>query len=225
MIRILDLLISTLALMILAPILLPIVVILRLTGEGEVLYVQQRVGFAERHFGLYKFATMLKNSPNMGTGTITLRHDPRVLPVGRLLRKTKVNELPQLLNVLCGSMSLIGPRPLTDNHFKHYSKSSREAISSVKPGLSGVGSIIFRDEERLLSSKKDPSEYYKTEIAPYKAALEAWYVENRSLRLYVICVFLTAWVVLFPSSQLAYSVLKELPIPEGQLKLDLDSLN
>lgn len=225
MLRILDVLISALALMILSPIFLPIVVILRLTGEGEIFYVQQRVGFGERYFGLYKFATMLKNSPNMGTGTITLRQDPRVLPVGRVLRKTKVNELPQLLNVLCGSMSLIGPRPLTDNHFKLYSKPSRETISSVKPGLSGVGSIIFRDEERLLSCKKDPGLYYQAEIAPYKAALEAWYVENRSLRLYIVCVFLTAWVVLSPSSQLTYSVLKGLPMPEGQLKLDLDSLN
>jgi lipopolysaccharide/colanic/teichoic acid biosynthesis glycosyltransferase len=222
MIRIFDIVLSLAALIILCPLLLPIALILRFTGEGEVFYIQERIGSNEQPFGLFKFATMLKNSPQIGTGTITVRNDPRVLPVGRILRKTKINELPQLLNVLIGDMSVIGPRPLTQNHFIHYAPEMRKTIGSVRPGLSGVGSIVFRDEERLLSDKEDPKNYYRTEIAPHKALLEVWFVENRGLWLYLKCIVLTIWVVINSSSHVASAVFKDLPQPQGQLKLDLE---
>ena len=222
MIRIFDIVLSLAALIILCPLLLPIALILRFTGEGEVFYIQERIGANEQPFGLFKFATMLKNSPQIGTGTITVRNDPRVLPVGRILRKTKINELPQLLNVLIGDMSVIGPRPLTQNHFIHYAPEMRKTIGSVRPGLSGVGSIVFRDEERLLSDKEDPANYYRTEIAPHKALLEVWFVENRGLWLYLKCIVLTFWVVINSSSNVASAVFKDLPQPQGQLKLDLE---
>jgi len=222
MIRIFDIVLSLAALIILCPLLLPVALILRFTGEGEVFYIQERIGSDEQSFGLFKFATMLKNSPQIGTGTITVRNDPRVLPVGRILRKTKINELPQLLNVLIGDMSVIGPRPLTQNHFMHYAPEMRKTIGSVRPGLSGVGSIVFRDEERLLSDKEDPKNYYRTEIAPYKALLEVWFVENRGLWLYLKCIVLTIWVVINSSSNVASAVFKDLPQPQGQLKLDLE---
>lgn len=222
MIRIFDIVLSLAALIILCPLLLPIALILRFTGEGEVFYIQERIGSNEQPFGLFKFATMLKNSPQIGTGTITVRNDPRVLPVGRILRKTKINELPQLFNVLIGDMSVIGPRPLTQNHFIHYAPEMRKTIGSVRPGLSGVGSIVFRDEERLLSDKEDPKNYYRTEIAPHKALLEVWFVENRGLWLYLKCIVLTIWVVINSSSHVASAVFKDLPQPQGQLKLDLE---
>ena len=222
MIRILDIVLSLAALIILCPLLLPVALILRFTGAGEVFYIQERIGSNEQAFGLFKFATMLKNSPQIGTGTITVRNDPRVLPVGRILRKTKINELPQLLNVLIGDMSVIGPRPLTQNHFIHYAPEMRKTIGSVRPGLSGVGSIVFRDEERLLSDKEDPKNYYRTEIAPHKALLEVWFVENRDLWLYLKCIVLTIWVVINSSSNVASAVFKDLPQPQGQLKLDLE---
>lgn len=225
MLRIFDVALSLGALIILCPVLLPIALILRFTGEGEVFYIQERIGLNNKAFGLFKFATMLKDSPNIGTGTITLRNDPRVLPVGRILRKTKINELPQLLNVLIGEMSVIGPRPLTQNHFEHYPPELRIIIGSVRPGLSGVGSIVFRDEELLLSDKDDPKNYYRTEIAPYKALLEHWFVENRSILLYIKCIFLTVWAVINPSSNIALGALKGLPQPQGQLRLDLEVLN
>ena len=221
MIRFIDILLSSIALICLSPLLLPIALILKFTGEGEIFFVQQRLGLHERPFGLFKFATMLKNSPQIGTGTITVRNDPRVLPVGRILRMTKINELPQLLNVLIGDMSVIGPRPLTQNHFAHYAPELRKMIGSVRPGLSGVGSIVFRDEERLLSDKEDPKNYYRTEIAPYKALLEVWFVENRGIWLYLKCIFLTIWVVINSSSNVASAVFKDLPQPQGQLKSDL----
>ena len=222
MIRVFDILISLAALIILCPLLFPIALILRFTGEGEVLYVQERIGLNEQPFGLFKFATMLKNSPQIGTGTITVRNDPRVLPVGRILRKTKINELPQLVNVLIGDMSVIGPRPLTQNHFLLYAAEMRKTIGSVRPGLSGVGSIVFRDEERLLSDKENPKNYYRTEIAPYKALLEVWSVENRGIWLYLKCIVLTIWAVINSSSNVASAAFKDLPQPQGQLKLDLE---
>ena len=99
------------ALVLLSPLLLPLMFILRVTGEGEIFFPQSRVGRGGKDFKLYKFATMLKDSPNMGTGTVTVKNDPRVLPMGGFLRKTKINELPQLINIFNGDMSVIGPRP------------------------------------------------------------------------------------------------------------------
>jgi lipopolysaccharide/colanic/teichoic acid biosynthesis glycosyltransferase len=104
----------------------------------------------------------------------------------------------------------------------HYAPEMRKTIGSVRPGLSGVGSIVFRDEERLLSDKEDPKNYYRTEIAPHKALLEVWFVENRDLWLYLKCIVLTIWVVINSSSNVASAVFKDLPQPQGQLKLDLE---
>src|SRR5690606_21753019 len=142
--RMFDIVLSGLALLVLSSLLVPIALVLRFSGEGEIFFVQQRVGLGGRSFGLFKFATMLKDSPNLGTGTVTLKDDPRVLPVGRFLRKTKINELPQLLNVLCGDMSIVGPRPQTRRCFDAFPEDSKRAIVRVRPGLSGVGSIVFR---------------------------------------------------------------------------------
>ena len=194
--RLLDIFLSTVALLVLSPLLLPIVIILRLTGEGEVFYFQERVGQGGRPIQLYKFVTMLKNSPNVGTGTITLKDDPRILPVGRFLRKTKINELPQLLNVLFGHMSVVGPRPQTRRCFNAFPDSSRKAIIKVRPGLSGIGSIVFRDEEELMQGSSDAGKFYDDVIAPYKGALEEWYVQRQSIRLYIALVLGTLWVVI-----------------------------
>ena len=219
--RFLDILLSILALLLLSPLLVLIIIVLKFTGEGEIFFSQERVGVRGEKFKLLKFATMLKNSPNLPGGAITVRNDPRVLPVGRVLRKTKLNELPQLLNVIRGDMSIVGPRPLTENHYEHYPSSLRGVVSSVRPGLSGVGSIIFRDEERLLSFQTDPATYYKIEIAPYKASVEAWFVDNQTIWLYMKCILVTIWVVLNPSSDVAKRTFNGVPLPQGQLKRDL----
>jgi lipopolysaccharide/colanic/teichoic acid biosynthesis glycosyltransferase len=220
--RLLDLVLSGLALLVLSPVLVPIVIALRLSGEGEVFFIQPRVGRGGRTFGLYKFATMLKNSPNMGTGTITLRNDPRVLPIGRFLRKTKINELPQLLNILRGDMSIVGPRPQTQRCFAAFSPAAQAAILQVRPGLSGIGSIIFRGEEELLHGHADPVRFYDEVIAPYKGALEEWYVANQGLRTYVLGILLTIWVVLVPRSLLTWSAFKTLPPPPAELAAALN---
>jgi lipopolysaccharide/colanic/teichoic acid biosynthesis glycosyltransferase len=215
--RVLDILFSGLALLVLSPLLLPVALILRFTGEGEVFFIQQRVGRAGRLFGLYKFATMLKNSPNMGTGTVTVRDDPRVLPMGGFLRKTKINELPQLLNILKGDMSIIGPRPQTQRCFNAFPPQSQAEIVKVRPGLSGIGSIVFRDEEGLMHASAEPERFYDEVIMPYKGKLEEWYVAHRGLVTYISCIALTVWVVLFPRSSLTWRVFPSIPSPPDAL--------
>ena len=126
--RFFDIFFSVIALVLLSPFLLPLMIVLRATGVGEIFFPQSRVGLKGRQFKLYKFATMLKDSPNLGTGTVTVKDDPRILPIGRFLRKTKVNEFPQLINVLIGDMSVIGPRPQTQRCFDAFPKSSQIEI-------------------------------------------------------------------------------------------------
>ena len=220
--RFFDILFSITALFLLSPLLVPIIIILRLTGEGEVFFLQERIGKSGEKFKLFKFATMLKNSPNIGTGTVTMRSDPRVLPVGTFLRRTKINELPQLLNILFGHMSIIGPRPLTAQTFAAYSDITQNIIKQVRPGLSGVGSIIFRGEEEIMHGSNASVDFYKDVIAPYKGALEEWFVSNKSLYIYFISIFVTAWTVFIPNTKIAWRVFKDLPKPPLELKQSLN---
>lgn len=216
--RILDILLSAAALLALCPLFVFIITLLRLTGEGEVFFTQVRIGKDGQPFRLYKFVTMLKNSPQMGTGTITVKDDPRILPIGRLLRATKINELPQLLNVLLGSMSIVGPRPQAIDNFSAYPQYLQKVICQTKPGLSGIGSIIFRAEEQILLTQTDSVEFYSYVIAPYKATVEAWYIANQSLHSYFAVLYVTIWVVFFPSSRLVWQVFRGLPPPPDALK-------
>lgn len=220
--RFFDIIFSLLAFLVLAPLFLPITIILRFTGEGEIFFSQERIGKSGESFMLLKFATMLKDSPNIGTGTVTMKRDPRVLPFGRILRKTKVNELPQLLNILFGQMSLIGPRPLTKQTFGSYPKATQDVISAVSPGLSGIGSIVFRGEEEIMAGANASVDFYENVIAPYKGALEEWFVSNKNIILYFKAIFITIWVVVFPKSTLPWSVFKGLPEPPDKLKLSLN---
>ncbi len=216
-IRVLDVCAAAAALAVLSPLLLVVAAILRVTGEGEVFYRQQRVGLGGRTFGMWKFATMRKDSAQLGAGPLTLRDDPRVLPFGRLLRRTKINELPQLFNVLSGDMSLIGPRPQAPPHFDVYPEEVRGTLGSVRPGLSGIASIAFRDEECLLARARDPERFYLEVIAPYKGEVERWYVERRGVGLHLALIALTVWVVLFPRSRAWRRVLRDLPPPPPEL--------
>lgn len=209
--RLTDLIIATIALIILSPILIPSIMILLVTGEREVFYFQKRVGYKNRLFDIWKFATMVKNSPNMGTGEITLRNDPRVTKFGKILRMTKINELPQIINVFTGDMSIVGPRPLMEVSFKLYPGEIQRVIYNCKPGITGIGSLIFRDEEKIVSEAADPRAMYAA-IYPYKGALELWYQEHASLYTDLMIIFLTGWSILFPSNKLVHSIFKDLPI-------------
>ena len=218
MTRFFDITFSGLALLVLLPLFVFVIFILRFTGEGEIFFLQERIGKDGIKFKLFKFATMLKNSPNIGTGTVTMKNDLRVLPLGKFLRKTKLNELPQLLNILFGDMSIIGPRPLTYQAFETYSETTKNLIKKVKPGLSGIGSIIFRAEEEIMHGATGSIDFYANVIAPYKGALEEWFVSNKSLYIYFIAIFVTAWTVFFPRTKIAWRVFKDLPEPPKNLK-------
>ena len=219
--RFFDILFSSLALLMLSPMLVPVVIILKFSGEGEVFFLQERIGKDGKLFKLFKFVTMLKDSPNLGTGTVTMKGDPRVLPVGKFLRKTKINELPQLLNIFLGDMSVIGPRPLTAQTFGSYSDTTQAVVRQVRPGLSGVGSIIFRREEDIMHGANASVDFYHNIIAPYKGALEEWFVANKGIYIYFMAIFTTVWAILFSRTEVPWVVFKGLPQPPDELKLAL----
>jgi len=211
--RLLDIVVSFCAIIILTPLLLPIIIILKFSSEGYVFYLQDRIGKNNKNFKIIKFATMLKDSPNIASGSITLAGDWRVTKPGKFLRKTKINELPQIINILKGEISLVGPRPLVAKTFTAYNEEVQSKIYNVKPGLTGIGSIIFRDEESIISvvTDKDPHEFYKRVIAPYKGELEMWYQSNCSFFLDLQLIFMTAWVILVPASKLYDKWFHDLP--------------
>lgn len=222
MTRFFDIVITFVALLLVLPFGIVIAVLLRLTGDREVFYRQQRVGQGGKPFGLFKFVTMMRGSEAMGTGDVTIKDDPRVLPVGKVLRKTKLNELPQLLNILLGDMSLVGPRPQTPGNFAFFPPHAQDIIRRMRPGLTGIGSIVFRDEESIVAASGKPVDrVFREDIGPYKGELEIWYYHHRSLATYFGLILVTAWSVLFPGSSLHRRVWKTLPpLPAGLLSAE-----
>jgi len=210
--RIFDIIFSSIVIILFLPLGIIITLILKFTGEGEIFYKQFRIGRGGLKFSLYKFVTMVKDSPNLGARAITLKDDPRVLPFGKLLRKTKLNEFPQFINVLIGDMSLVGPRPLVKNQYDMIPKKYKQKIKYLKPGITGIGSIIFRDEERFLHFTSDESHiFYKEEIMPFKAKLECWYEENMSILIDFLLIIITVILVFFPGSKLQNYFFRNLP--------------
>ena len=218
--RLFDLTIAVLSLLLLFAPMILVMIILKFTGEGEIFYLQKRLGYLNNEFKIIKFATMVKNSPNIGTGSLTLRGDPRVLPFGNFLRKSKINELPQIFNVIIGNMSIVGPRPQMKVDFDKFPPKKRNEIYKSKPGITGIGSIIFRDEEKWISNfNGDKHEFYKNKIAPYKTDVELWYYKNQSLFVDVKLVILTAWVIIFPNSDFVEKIFKSLPKKPSYLQI------
>ena len=219
--RLLDILLALIALAIIALPLLLVILVLKLTGEHKVWFLQERVGKGRRHFKVFKFVTMRSDSEFTGSKDITVRNDPRVLPVGRLLRKTKFNELPQFINVLVGDMSMVGWRPLMPVSFAMYEPHLQEGISQVKPGITGLGAIVFRDEEAIISEAaeqgKDLRQVYTEDIMPYKGRLEVWYAEHQSLWLDLKIIITTVFVLLRPGSVYYRRWFRGLPQPTSEL--------
>ena len=222
--RFFDVIFSLGAIVVLTPFMIPIVIGLKLTGEHYVFYEQARVGKGGKEFKLLKFATMLKDSPNMPGGLFTSKDDPRLLPMGKFLRKTKINELPQLINILRGEMSVIGYRPMVPEQFKDYPLAAKQKFATSIPGLSGIGSIVFRNEEEMLQSVADDEEgkdrFHREVIIPYKAALECWYIDHKSIFMYFRLIALTVDAVQNPKSRRWWKELKGkgLPMPPKELR-------
>jgi lipopolysaccharide/colanic/teichoic acid biosynthesis glycosyltransferase len=211
--RLTDVVVSLIVLIISLPVFLIVMLLLRLTGDGEVFYLQERVGYKNRKFRIIKFATMIKDGDKIGNGEFTVKNDPRLRPFGKVLRKTKLNELPQIINILKGDMTLIGPRPLMGKGFERYSREVQNIIYNIRPGLTGIGSIIFRDEETIVSHFTDLEKVYRN-INRYKGQLEIWYQKKQSFKTDMLIVFLTAYSIVFPTQHITFDVFKDLPVIE-----------
>ena len=218
MTRFFDILLSGIAIVILLPFMLPIMIGLKLTGEHDIFYGQTRIGKGGKEFKVLKFATMLRNSPNMAGGLYTTRDDPRILPMGKFLRKTKINELPQLINIFIGQMSIVGYRPTVKAHYMAYPEWCRDQFKNARPGLTGLASIAFRDEENILSSMQDPDSFHQNIIQPYKGQLESWYIDHKNIFLYFKIIFMTAEAVIHPNSRKWHTAFKGLPEIPAELK-------
>jgi lipopolysaccharide/colanic/teichoic acid biosynthesis glycosyltransferase len=192
--RALDLLISGLGLVLLSPLLLLLALWIKLDSSGPVLYRGKRVGQDGRPFFMYKFRTMVVGAERAGPA-VTYRDDPRITPAGRFLRRTKLDELPQLLNVLKGEMSLVGPRPEDPAYVALYTEEQRQVLS-VKPGVTGPTQLQYRDEAFMLS-RESVDEDYVSRIMPEKLKLDLEYVRNRSLMLDLKILWRTATTLLF----------------------------
>ncbi|MBV2246196.1 MAG: sugar transferase [Lentimicrobium sp.] len=211
-----DLLASLVGMTLFLPFFIPLAIALKLTGEGYVFYLQERIGFRNQPFKIWKFATMLKASPSLGTGSITVKNDWRLTPLGKYLRGSKVNEIPQLINIFIGNMSVVGPRPLMKVDFMKFSPEVQARFYECKPGLTGIASLIFRDEEKYYHDIQiDPHEFDRLYIAPYKGKLEAWYALNCSFKTDFLIILLTAAAVFSSDQKMAFRVFKNLPpLPE-----------
>ena len=211
--RLADIFISLIGLVFLSPVLVLLGFVLRLTGEGHIFYWQTRIGIDGKVFNLCKFATMLENSPNLGTQTITLKNDDRVLPIGVYLRKWKLNELPQLWNVLIGEMSIVGPRPQPLRCFDAFSSEQKKIIMTVKPGITGIAAIFFRAEDSLMDGEHANLDFYDNVIASYKGELEVWYIENASASMYLRVLVATVLSVMFPAGNTVWRFFPQIPTP------------
>jgi lipopolysaccharide/colanic/teichoic acid biosynthesis glycosyltransferase len=191
--RALDLVITILGLLLLCPLLLVLALWIKLDSRGPVLYRGKRVGQDGRPFLMYKFRTMVLGAESQGPA-VTYRDDPRITPAGRFLRRTKLDELPQLFNVLRGEMSLVGPRPEDPSYVAFYTPEQRLALS-VKPGITGPTQLEYRDEASMLQGEGVDEEYV-TRLMPEKLKLDLEYVHTRSLLLDLKILWRTATTLL-----------------------------
>lgn len=188
--RLFDLLLASIGLIALAPLLLLIAVLIKLDSPGPVMFRQERVGRFGRPFRIHKFRTM-RHEPAAQGPQITVGADRRITRVGGFLRASKLDELPQLLDVWLGDMSLVGPRPEVPRYVAHYPAGLREKVLSVRPGITDIASIEYRDESAVLARAADPEHAYVNEVLPHKLALAARYVERSSLWLDVWLIWRT----------------------------------
>jgi lipopolysaccharide/colanic/teichoic acid biosynthesis glycosyltransferase len=177
--RLFDVVLAILGLVLLAPVLVGAGLVVRLTSPGPVLFRQERIGKGFRPFTIYKFRTMVEEAPRLGA-LLTCGDDPRITPVGRLLRKTKIDELPQLVNVLKGDMSFVGPRPEVRRYVEMF-RTDYEDILSVRPGITDLASIAYRDEADVLGQATDPHAEYVERILPHKIRLAKEYRSRSSV--------------------------------------------
>lgn len=198
--RTFDVVFATIAFLLLSPLLLLGSLLAKLQSRGPVFYKSKRVGKDEVVFEMYKFRTMVVNADTLG-GSLTTYQDTRITPIGRFLRWTKLDELPNLINVIKGEMSLIGPRPEAPDYVKYYTEIQKQVLL-VKPGITGPSQLANRDEEKKLKGQQDAEHYYITELMPKKLTLDLHYVATQSIATDIRWLLKTFWVVIFPTRRL-----------------------
>jgi lipopolysaccharide/colanic/teichoic acid biosynthesis glycosyltransferase len=199
MIRFLDIFFSVIGILILSPLLLVIGILIKLTSKGPFLYKQERVGYLNSDFEVLKFRTMKVNSDKLGLLTVGGR-DPRITNIGYYLRKYKLDELPQLFNVLFGQMSLVGPRPEVRKYVDLYSL-EQQKILTIKPGITDWASIIYREENSILEKSKDPEADYITIILPDKIKYNLVFIEKYNAIEYIKIIFVTIWKIFYKNTK------------------------
>ena len=210
--RFFDIFFATVLLLVFSPFWLTIIIILAVSGNRKVFYFQKRVGQNNKPFYLWKFQTMTPHKETTGNGLLSVKNDNRVTKFGHYLRKTKLDEIPQLINIIQGKMSFVGPRPLIYTWFKIYDPDIQKKVYIPKPGLTGVGSLVFRNEETLLANCGINShEFYQKTIIPYKGACEMWYLEHRNFFLDIKIIILTVIISLLPQKIDETKLFKGLP--------------
>jgi lipopolysaccharide/colanic/teichoic acid biosynthesis glycosyltransferase len=200
--RVFDLIASSLGLLALLPAFLAIALAIRLDSPGPVFFRQERVGRQGRLFKIFKFRTMREDKTGGGLA-LTVKSDKRITHVGDFLRRHKLDELPQLLNVFTGEMSLVGPRPEVPEFMKYYSPEQRAVLLSVAPGMTDYAAILFRDENSLLDGSSDPVTVYRQEIMPKKFFYYSKYVADHSVLIDLRIILATIFVLLFKRTLLA----------------------
>ncbi len=206
MIRCFDIVFSTCGLLLLSPLLIVVYLVIKFESSGPSIFRQERVGKDGKIFSICKFRSMRENK-STNQKLVTVAGDSRITRSGHFIRKTKIDELPQLWNVLCGKMSLVGPRPEVVKYVSLYSENQRE-ILSIQPGITDLASLVFVDEERVLAEKEDSETFYRETVLPEKIRLNIFYVKNRTLKNY----FLTLW---WTTKKLAYRKSQLGPVNES----------
>ncbi len=197
--RLFDIVFAFFGLILLTPIFILIAIIIKLTSKGPIFFKQERVGLNGKFFKIYKFRTMVQNAETIGL-KITVASDTRITGIGRFLRNTKLDELPQLINVLIGEMSLVGPRPEVIEYVKLYPENIRKVVLSVKPGITDWASINMINENELLANEIDVHKAYVEKILPIKLDFAVFYINNRSFYQDIKILWLTL-VKLFMSNK------------------------
>ena len=210
--RVLDFTVAALGLLLLAPLFVLIALVIKFDSPGSVFFAHTRVGRYGRPFKVLKFRTMVQDAPKRG-GAITAEDDPRVTRVGKILRKTKLDELPQLWNVLKGEMSLVGPRPQVEQYVALWEPTLREKVLSVRPGITGLTQICYRHEGVLLAQQPNPEAYYREVLLPIKLRSDAEYVDKRTL-LYDLYLIARTLPALFERPAVAHRRLVQIQQPE-----------
>ncbi len=191
--RLFDIFLSSIGLLLLLPLFIIVGILIKLDSYGPIFFRQKRMGKNFRPFYIFKFRTMKEEAEKRGL-QITAGGDKRLTKIGRILRKTKLDELPQLVNVLKGEMSFVGPRPEVEKYVKFYKK-SYENILNVRPGITDISSIIFRDEESVLKDKDDPEKFYIETLLPQKIKLAQEYIKKASFLYDLKLVFKTFYKI------------------------------